>query len=284
MSFFRGRMFNGVLSMSKVLIVIPARWGSTRLPGKPLALIAGKTMLQRVVEVAKAGCRNFPEADLVVATDDERIVAHTEKLGVRAVMTPVSCPTGTDRALAALHSLNGDFTSILNLQGDTPLTPPSLVAAMLQAFQDDPSHEVITPVVQLSWAELDVLREQKQKTPLSGTTVIRLEDGRAAWFSKNIIPAIRKESDLRQTESLSPVFRHIGIYGYRRDILERYVTLTQSYYENLEGLEQLRALENGISIQTVPIRLSGRPSMSGVDSPEDIKRAEALIAQYGEVL
>lgn len=270
--------------MSKVLIVIPARWGSSRLPGKPLALIAGKTMLQRVVEVAKAGSRDFPEADLVVATDDERIVTHTESLGVRAVMTPVSCPTGTDRALAALHAIDGDFASILNLQGDTPLTPPSLIASMLQAFRDDPSYEVITPVVQLSWAELDVLREQKQKTPLSGTTVIRLESGRAAWFSKNIVPAIRKESELRKSEDLSPVFRHIGIYGYRRDILEKYVTLKQSHYENLEGLEQLRALENGISIQTVPIRLSGRPSMSGVDSPEDIKRAEALIAQYGEIL
>jgi 3-deoxy-manno-octulosonate cytidylyltransferase (CMP-KDO synthetase) len=270
--------------MSKVLVVIPARWGSTRLPGKPLALIAGKTMLQRVIEVATAGSRNFPEVSVVVATDDDRIMAHAQDLGVQAVMTPASCPTGTDRALAALHALDGDFASILNLQGDTPLTPPALIASMLQTFREDPSHQVITPVVQLSWNELDTLREQKQKTPLSGTTVIRLEDGRAAWFSKNIVPAIRKEAELRKTETLSPVFRHIGIYGYRRDILERYVTLSQSYYENIEGLEQLRALENGITIQTVPVHLSGRPSMSGVDSPEDIKRAEALIAQYGEVL
>lgn len=239
-------------------------------------------MLQRVVEGAVAGSRGYGDVQLVVATDDERIRAHADELGVRAVMTPVSCPTGTDRALAALQVLGGEFAAVLNIQGDTPLTPPAIIAAMVGAIAEDPTREVITPVVPLSWAELDALRTQKVTTPFSGTTVIRLPDGRAAWFSKQIIPAIRNEEKLRAASAVSPVYRHIGIYSYRTDILERYVSLGEGFYEKLEGLEQLRALEHGITIHTVIVNPGDRPSMSGVDSPEDVARAEALIAAYGE--
>lgn len=270
--------------MSRVLIVIPARWGSTRLPGKPLVPIAGKSMLQRVVEVAVEGSRGYPEVEIVVATDDTRIQEHAEGLGVRVVMTPVDCPTGTDRALAALRALGGEFDAVLNVQGDTPLTPPAIIAAMVAAIYEDPTREVITPVVPLSWAELDTLRAQKATTPFSGTTVIRLPDGRAAWFSKQILPAMRNEAKLRAASAVSPVYRHIGIYSYRTDVLERYVSLGEGFYEKLEGLEQLRALEHGIPIHTVIVHPGDRPSMSGVDSAEDVTSAEALIAAHGEVV
>jgi 3-deoxy-manno-octulosonate cytidylyltransferase (CMP-KDO synthetase) len=268
----------------KSVVIIPARWSSTRLPGKPLALIAGRTMLSRVVDIARAAIKGKLNVELVVATDDDRITTHAAEIGVSAVMTPVDCPTGTDRALAALKELKEDFDFIVNLQGDTPLTPPEHITALLSAAESIPSAEIVTPVVQLSWKELDILREQKKKTPFSGTTAIRLSDGRAVWFSKNIIPGIREEDSLRKRGELSPVFRHLGMYGYRKETLNKYVTLDQGYYEKLEGLEQLRALENGISIHTVLVSSEARPSMSGVDSPEDIMRAEVLIAQYGEII
>ena len=132
----------------------------------------------------------------------------------------------------------------------------------------------MTPVVRLSWAELDELRISKQSTPFSGTTAILDKNNHALWFSKNIIPAIRSED---RGSPLSPIYRHIGLYGYARTSLERYVTLPQSVYEELEGLEQLRALENGMTIQAVVVDYKGRPAMTGIDSPEDLIRAEKLL-------
>jgi 3-deoxy-manno-octulosonate cytidylyltransferase (CMP-KDO synthetase) len=144
---------------------------------------------------------------------------------------------------------------------------------------------MVTPVTQMSWAQLDKLREDKLKTPFSGTTATFDEKtGVAFWFSKNIIPALRKEKELRGKSPLSPVWRHIGIYGYSRKMLELFPTLPEGRFEKLEGLEQLRVLEHGYNIRCVPVDYAGRASMSGVDSPEDIARAEALISKHGELL
>jgi 3-deoxy-manno-octulosonate cytidylyltransferase (CMP-KDO synthetase) len=121
---------------------------------------------------------------------------------------------------------------------------------------------------------LDTLRESKKTTPFSGTTAILDSNNRALWFSKNVIPAIRKED---RTQPHSPVYRHIGLYGYARAALQKYVTLPPSHYEQLEGLEQLRAIENGMTIQAVVVDYKGRPAMTGIDSPEDLQRAEALL-------
>lgn len=267
----------------KTLLVIPARYASTRLPGKPLEKIAGRTMLSRVHDIAKKAAEGrFVE--IVVATDDKRIGDHCEEIGAKWVMTPESCRTGTDRALAAMEALDDkEAGNIINLQGDAPLTPPDFLTAMIDAFETA-NAEVITPVVRLSWDELDALRKSKAETPFSGTTVVVDEHDYAMWFSKSIIPAIRKEDDLRKTEKLSPVYRHIGVYGYRRPMLEAFVDLEQGRYEKLEGLEQLRIIEHGFRIHCVKVDYAGRPAMSGVDSPQDIKRAEALIAKYGEIL
>lgn len=261
----------------KSLIVIPARYNSSRFPGKPLAVIAGKTMLQRVVEIAHRAVANIPDAQAVVATDDERILEHAHELNVSAVMTPESCETGSDRALAACQQMNETPDIIVNLQGDAPLTPPSFVNAVLTTLINNPTVEVATPIVRLSWKELDALRQQKETRPFSGTTVIINEQSQALWFSKCIIPAIRKEQALRETESLSPVHRHIGLYGYRYQTLQQFVKLPAGHYETLEGLEQLRLLENGITIQTVTVDYNELPGMSGVDTPEDAKKAEQLI-------
>jgi 3-deoxy-manno-octulosonate cytidylyltransferase (CMP-KDO synthetase) len=262
----------------KTAIIIPARYGSTRLEGKPLKLIAGKTMLQRVVDIARAAAADHDEVEVYVTSDDARIASHCDMLGVNCLMTSKDCPTGTDRVAAAVKQLPAQPDFVLNLQGDAPLTPPDFLQVMIASFAVNPC-DVVTPVTQLSWGELDSLRESKKTTPFSGTTaVFRADTGQALWFSKQIIPAIRKEAALRQTEPLSPVFRHIGLYGYSTSMLERFITLPESQYETLEGLEQLRLLEHGFHMRCVPVFYKGRASMSGVDSPEDIARAEALLA------
>lgn len=263
----------------KTVIIIPARYGSTRLPGKPLAMIAGQTMLSRVVDLARDGTSGMDNIRIVVATDDARIGTHCDELGVEWVMTPVECPTGTDRAEAALQALGSDADFVVNLQGDAPLTPPDFITAMIDAYRKAPT-DVVTPVTQLSWAQLDKLRENKKTTPFSGTTaVFDADTGKAFWFSKNIVPAMRKEDKLRETSELSPVYRHIGLYGYSRTMLQKFITLPEGRFEAMEGLEQLRVLEHGFEIRCVPVDYRGRPSMSGVDSPEDIVRAEELLGK-----
>ncbi len=268
----------------KTAVIIPARYASTRLPGKPLAKIAGQTMLERVVRLAQAAAQGLRDVSIVVATDDDRIVQHCNELGVDSLMTPVACLTGTDRAAQAVRLMKDKPDFVLNMQGDAPLTPPDFLRAMMDAFKEAPC-DMVTPVTQLTWVALDKLRQNKLTTPFSGTTAVFDEKtGNAFWFSKNIIPAMRKENDLRQKSDKSPVFRHIGLYGYSTEMLEKYIHMPESAFEKLEGLEQMRLLENGYTIRCVPVDFKGRANMSGVDSPEDIVRAETLIKQHGELL
>ncbi|WP_131778464.1 3-deoxy-manno-octulosonate cytidylyltransferase [Legionella bozemanae] len=266
------------------VIVIPARYASTRLPGKPLAMIRGQTMLHRVVRLSRAAAEGLKNVSVLVATDDERIVQHCDEIGVASIMTSPEAPSGTDRVAEAIRFMRSRPDFILNMQGDAPLTPPDFLRALIDAFAASPC-DAVTPVTQLTWKQLDVLRQNKLTTPFSGTTAVFNEKtGNAFWFSKNIIPAIRKEDELRQKSDKSPVFRHIGLYGYSMDMLEKYITLPESTFEKMEGLEQLRILENGYTLRCIPVDYKGRASMSGIDSPEDVVRAEALIAQYGELL
>lgn len=259
----------------KTIIIIPARYGSTRFPGKPLTMIGEQTMLSRVVDIGRAVQAKIPELMLAVATEDARIKSHCDDIGVECVMTPDDCATGSDRVLAACRTMGDDFDFVLGLQGDAPFTPVDAPVKMIDAYQKNPKLEVITPIVNLRWAELDSLREQKKVTPFSGTTCVADASGKALWFSKNILPAIRKET--RDAE-FSPVFQHIGLYGFRYDVLKTFVSLPQGRYEQLEGLEQLRLLENKISIQTVTIDVDAGRAQAGIDSPEDIARAERLLA------
>jgi len=267
----------------KTLIVIPARYGSTRLPGKPLAMIAGKTLLERVVGVARAAMREDPaNSAMVVATDDVRIGRHADEIGAPWTMTGTDCRTGTDRVREAFLATRSDAGFIINLQGDAPFTPPSFLTAMIRSFSGQ-SCDLVTPVVRLTWEQLDAMRANKATTPFTGTTaVFDARSGRAYWFSKNIVPAIRKEAALRDTNLLSPIWRHIGLYGYSRMMLELFASLPEGHYESLEGLEQLRVIENGYTIRCVPVDAGVSSFFSGIDSPEDIARAESLIAANGE--
>jgi 3-deoxy-manno-octulosonate cytidylyltransferase (CMP-KDO synthetase) len=266
----------------RTAIIIPARYASVRLPGKPLVSIAGHTMLERVVALAKTASRGLARGSVIVATDDERIAKHCKEIDVAHVMTPPECPSGTDRVAEAVKSVKEKPDFVLNLQGDAPLTPPDFLRAMIDSFIASPC-DMITPVTRMTWDELDRLRENKKVTPLSGTCVaIEERSGNALWFSKNIIPALRKEQQLRAESKISPIYRHIGVYGYARAMLERYASLPEGRYEKLEGLEQLRALENGYKIRCVEVEYKDLPNMSGIDSPEDVARAEELIKKHGD--
>lgn len=259
----------------KTAIIIPARYGSTRFPGKPLALLKGKAVLHHVYDVACAAANGHADTTVHVATDDSRISDFCRDHSIPALMTSPDCTTGTDRVMNAASQLETNPDFIINLQGDAPLTPPDFVSALIKTFKKNRAADIFTPVTQLSWDDLDQLRDNKKTTPFSGTTAIIDKTGRALWFSKNIIPAIRKED---RGLPLSPVYRHIGLYGYKRTSLEKYITLPPSTYETLEGLEQLRALENGMTIQTVSVDYKGCPAMTGIDSPEDLARAEQLLS------
>ena len=191
---------------------------------------------------------------------------------------------GMNRVLQAADNSGESYDFLISLQGDAPFTPASVLKALIDTISDNPKLEVITPVHRLSWIDLDALRDAKQTTPFSGTTCIRNNDGRALWFSKNIVPAIRDEKKMRGTGTISPVWQHMGVYGYRADILQHFVKLPQGTYEQLEGLEQLRFLENGVKVQTVEVSGENGPLQSGIDSPEDLARAEAHIRQFGDDL
>lgn len=258
----------------RIAIIIPARYGSTRFPGKPLVKIAGKTMLARVVDLAKDVASTYENINVYITSDDARIADHAREIGAKCIMTDPQCPSGSDRALAAAKQLTEKPDFILNLQGDAPFTPKAALHAMIKTARSSQDAEVITPVHKLSWDDLDRLRESKKTTPYSGTCTILNADNKALWFSKNIIPAIRKEENLRAKSPYSPVHQHMGLYGYRRDILEKFCALPLGHYEQLEGLEQLRFLENGISITCVPIDVEAGTLQSGIDTPEDLDRAE----------
>jgi 3-deoxy-manno-octulosonate cytidylyltransferase (CMP-KDO synthetase) len=261
----------------KSVIVIPARYASTRLPGKPLQLINGVSMLARTVDAARRAGQ-ATGASVLVATDDDRITAHCRDIGVASVMTDPDLPSGTDRCRAAAELAAPDADFIVNLQGDAPFTPASHVVALIaNAARGD----VVTPVIPLTWEALDRLRENKKTTPFSGTTCIRGPDGRALWFSKIILPAMRKEEKLRSSGPLSPVLQHVGLYGYSRAALTRIAAMKPSRYEELEGLEQLRFLENGLSVFAVEVEPSALPS-AGIDAPEDVVKAEAALQRLGD--
>ena len=257
----------------KTAIIIPARFGSTRFPGKPLHPIAGVSMLARTVDAARRAAE-ASGAVVLVATDDKRIEAHCAEIGVQSVMTDPALASGTDRVRAAAEMAAAGADFVVNLQGDAPFTPPQQVAAVIE---NAAKGDVVTPVVRLSWEALDALRARKKATPFSGTTCIRGVDGKAIWFSKSILPAMRKEDKLRAAGGPSPVYQHIGLYGYSRGALERIAGMAPSIYEELEGLEQLRFLENGLTIHAVEVEPSELPS-AGIDSPEDVAHVEQFLS------
>ena len=229
--------------------------------------------------MARAAIGTRTGVALTVATDDEAIAAHARDAGCDAVMTESTIATGSGRALAAALTLDAPPRFVVNLQGDSPFQPQGALGAVIAGLES--GAQVATPVIALDWPALDALRDHKTRSPFSGTTCARAPDGHALWFSKTIIPAIRNEDALRVSQLRSPVWRHVGLYGYTLDALRRFEATPPTYLENLEGLEQLRLLELGIPVMAVPVDPPSFDS-SGIDTQADIIRVEALIAQHGD--
>lgn len=261
------------------LIVVPARFGSSRLPGKPLLSIAGHTLLERVVAIARAAAVQATNCDVVVATDDTRIADHAADLGVEVAMTSPDLDSGTVRAYAAACQRGILPRVVVNLQGDAPFIPAEIVVDLMRTLRKDGA-DVATPVFRLDWSRLDRLREHKRAAPFSGTTCVRTANGRALWFSKSILPALRDEAR-RRAEPLSPVWQHLGLYGYTMPALEWFASAPPGAYEVLEGLEQLRFLENGWMIDTIEVEVPAH-LLSGIDTPEDLAKAEEAITRFGD--
>ena len=229
--------------------------------------------------MARAAIGSRPGLALTVATDDDEIADHARAAGCDAVLTDSAIATGSGRALAAALAQAETPRFVVNLQGDSPFQPAGALGAVIAALEQ--GAQVATPVIALDWAALDALRGHKTRSPFSGTTCARAPDGRARWFSKTIIPAIRGEETLRDTMLRSPVWRHVGLYGYALDALRLFEACPPTALENLEGLEQLRLLELGIPITTVAVDPPLFDS-SGIDTEADIIRVEALIAAHGD--
>lgn len=266
-------LHNLSLMSENAVIIIPARMASTRFPNKPMALIRGKTMIERVWAIGMAASA----ADVVIATDDENLKQFATQFGAKVLMTSASCLTGTDRVAESSFSLN-EHTIFFSLQGDAVLTPPWVIEEVLQAMLKDPSIQMATPAVRLRGkALLDFVQTKKQGSS-SGTTVTFNKKGDALYFSKALIPYDR--NDLNPDR---PVYRHIGLYAYRKETLQRLSQLPEGVFEKSEKLEQLRALENGIPIRVVQVDYRGRTHGS-VDQPADVAFVESIIDREGELI
>ncbi len=264
----------------KAAIVIPARYKSSRFPGKPLIALKGadgvaKSLIRRAWEAGMAA-EGFSE--VVVATDDDRIREAAEGFGARVVMTPESCRNGTERCAAALPHLQSDPDVVVNLQGDAPLTPPWFLEALRDAMQD-PAFEVATPVLRCDAEAHAAFLEDRAAGRVGGTTAVFDRGGRALYFSKEVIPYTGRTFGEGE---VCPVFHHVGVYAYRPSALSAYAGWPEGGLEKWEGLEQLRFLENGAPIACVEVEARGRVFWE-VNNPADVARVEGAMARAGMV-
>jgi len=259
----------------KTLIVIPARYESSRFPGKPLALIKGRSMLERVWNIATHVER---AGEVVIATDDERIQTHARSFGARVVMTSPECPSGSARVFEALQHLNDQPDVVVNFQGDAVLTPPHILDSLIAVMAEASDLQLATPAVKIEGEELEKLTEAKRAGSSSGTLVTFDKLFNALYFSNAIIPFIRDGKAVSHY-----AYRHIGTYAYRADALGRFLDFPAGPLEGVEKLEQLRALENGMPIRVVVVDYGGRTHAS-VDNPDDIGQVEEIIDREGELV
>jgi 3-deoxy-manno-octulosonate cytidylyltransferase (CMP-KDO synthetase) len=239
--------------------VIPARFQSTRFPGKPLKLINGQPLLSWVIQAALKA-KSFQH--ILVATDDERIAALAKSEGVEVAMTPSDCATGTDRVWQAIQAKKLDVA--VNIQGDEPLIAPDLLDRLATCFENQPH---------LQMATLGRKLDQESLVSLTTAKIIVDQDDQALYFSRLPIPYSREKSDL----TFGAALKHIGMYAYRKDFLEKFCQQAPVAIEIAEGLEQLRALYLGAKIKVLRVESESW----GVDTPEDVQKIEKLMRERG---
>lgn len=250
----------------KTIGIIPARYASTRFPAKPLAMLGGKMVVQRVYgQVAGLLDRT------VVATDDERIAEAVRSFGGEAVMTSPSHRSGTDRCREALDLCGGDYDIVINIQGDEPFVRRSQLSALLSCF-DDTATDIATLVKPMTEADgwEAIANPNSPKVVVDATM-------HALYFSRSVIPYVRGHEQ-GEWPGLHTYYKHIGLYAYRAEVLRRITALPQSRLELAESLEQLRWLENGYKIK---VATTGTETI-GIDTPDDLARAEEYLKTHGD--
>ncbi len=263
-----------------VLVVIPARYASSRYPGKPLVELTGaggqkKSLIRRSWDAAMSV--NGVDR-VVVATDDDRIREAAEAFGAEVVMTSEACRNGTERCAEAFDALGGGYDIVVNLQGDAPLTPAWFIEELVADLGDHPVAEVATPVLRCDGRAVSGFIEDRRAGRVGGTTAVFGTDRNALYFSKEVIPytgTVYAENDP------TPVFHHIGVYAYRPSALAAYPLWEPGPLEGLEGLEQLRFLERGIHVLCTEVQSRGRQFWE-LNNPEDVPRIEAMLAEMGQ--
>ena len=248
----------------KFAVAIPARLESTRLPRKVLVDIGGKPMLQRVLE-GSAAAKSIGE--VVLCTDSDEVASHARTWGPRVIMTSPTCSSGSERIASVIGQIDADV--VINVQGDQPFVDPTIIEAMCTVFRErTPTPSVVTPVYRLPAEKID--------NPDAVKVVVGANQ-QALYFSRSPVPYVRGKE--RGEWLASGVhWGHVGMYGYRRDVLQRWASLPASPLEDAEKLEQLRLLENGITIDTYEIVAHTRNTLS-VDSPADLETARRLVNQ-----
>ncbi len=260
-----------------VLIAIPARFASTRYPGKPLVSLKGpdgdKTLIRRSWEAAM-GVKGADR--VVVATDDDRIADHAKGFGAQVVMTSSAAQNGTERCAEVAEKLPG-FDMVVNLQGDAPLTPSWFVEDLIKGLDGDDAADIATPVLRCDGRALNGFLADRRAGRVGGTTAVFGAGGRGLYFSKEVIPFTGK---VYGDDDPTPVFHHVGVYAYRPAALMAYSNWPVGPLETLEGLEQLRFLENGRRVLCVEVQAKGRQFWE-LNNPSDVAVIEAMMAQMG---
>jgi len=262
-----------------VLIAIPARYASSRYPGKPLVQLKGsggvsRSLIERswLAAQAVAGIEK-----VVVTTDDERIRDACTGFGAEVVMTSSACVNGTERCAEAHEALGGGYDIVVNLQGDAPLTPHWFVEDLVAGLHQSPDAGVATPVLRCDGAALNGFLADRKADRVGGTTAVFAADKSAMYFSKEVIPFT---SEIYDDDAETPVFHHVGVYAYRPDALAAYPGWPVGPLERLEGLEQLRFMENGRRVLCVEVEARERQFWE-LNNPEDVLRIEAMMAEMG---
>lgn len=249
----------------KFVGIIPARYASQRFPGKPLAILGGKTVIQRVYEQVKKVLE-----DVYVATDDDRIFKTVEGFGGKAVMTSTRHKSGTDRIEEAVQKLGADYDVVINIQGDEPFIHESQIKALCACFDD--ANTQIATLGKPFTAEQGTEALENPNSP----KIVVDNNGYAMYFSRSVIPYLRNVDRSKWIGSF-PYLKHIGLYAYRREVLHEVTMLPQSSLEIAESLEQLRWLQNGYKIKVGTTDVE----TVGIDTPADLHRAEKFLEEHG---
>lgn len=264
--------------MRDAVIIIPARYASTRYPAKPLAMLKGATgiersLLERSVMAARAAAvASRAVTGVYVATDDERIVAEARRIGVDVILTDPECANGTERVAQAVQRAGLTQPIVVNLQGDAPLTPPHFVSALIAAMREDETRQVATPVLRCDREALDNFLSDRKAGRVGATTVVRDLRGNAIYFSKEVIPFT---GSLKPHDPI-PVYHHVGLYAYTPEALRLYAGLQPGLLEQIEGLEQLRFLEHGHTIAAVEVSAPGAAFWE-LNNPSDVPLIESYL-------